>query len=87
VHHGAPEPSEGRGLTCRVEFDEQAGLIRDGQHKRACTVPGSLHDETIEFSPSQQLIDDWTHRGVVERVVRIHEARLAGSPDVGGEAP
>ena len=26
-------------------------------------------------------------RGVVERVVRIHEARLAGSPDVGGEAP
>ena len=26
-------------------------------------------------------------RGVVERVVRIHEARLAGAPDVGGEAP
>jgi hypothetical protein len=24
---------------------------------------------------------------VVERVVRIHEARLAGAPDVGGEAP
>ena len=26
-------------------------------------------------------------RGVVERVVRSHEARLAGAPDVGGEAP
>lgn len=26
-------------------------------------------------------------RGVVERVVRIHEARLAGEPEAGGEAP
>ena len=26
-------------------------------------------------------------RGVVERVVRIHEARLAGAPDVAGETP